>query len=104
MATEVVWTEPALDELNEIYTYYSEQKSESVAVNVFNAIVDAADRLALFPKMGEVVDLLSGRMKCYRSLIEGNYKIIYYEENNIVNIALIWDCRQNPLRLLDKLK
>ncbi len=27
MATEVVWTEPALDELNEIYTYYSEQKA-----------------------------------------------------------------------------
>lgn len=75
-----------------------------MAVNVFNAIVDAADRLALFPQMGEVVDLLSERMKCYRSLIEGNYKIIYYEENNIVNIALIWDCRQNPLRLLDKLK
>ena len=104
MATEVVWTEPALDELNGIYTYYSEYKSEATAVKLFNAIVDASDRLALFPEMGGIEELLKGRRKSYRSMIEGNYKIVYYIENNKVYIALVWDCRQNPLRLLDRLK
>lgn len=104
MAAEVIWTEPALQELNDIYVYYSEHKSEIVAVKLFNTIVNAADRLGLFPEMGTTEELLKNRRKCYRSLIEGNYKVVYYVEDNNVYIALIWDCRQNPWRLIDKLK
>lgn len=104
MATEVVWTEPALDELNGIYTYYNEYKSEATAVKLFNAIVDASERLAIFPKMGGIEELLRDRQKCYRSMIESNYKIVYYIEKKNIYIASIWDCRQNPLRLLDRLK
>lgn len=104
MEIEVIWTEPALDELNEIYNYIFEQRSEKAADKVSNAIVDATERLSKFPQLGGVEEQLNGRKKTYRSLIEGYYKIIYYVEENNVYIALIWDCRQNPLRLLDRLR
>lgn len=104
MEIEVIWTEPALDELNEIYNYIFEQRSEKAADKVSNAIVDATERLSKFPQLGGVEEQLNGREKTYRSLIEGYYKIIYYVEENNVYIALIWDCRQNPLRLLDRLR
>jgi hypothetical protein len=28
-----------------------------------------------------------------------HYKVIYYVEKNVIYIATIWDCRQNPVKL-----
>ena len=36
----------------------------------------------------------------YRSLIEGNYKIVYcLEKDKYIRIVAIFDCRQNPDKL-----
>lgn len=104
MAAEVIWTEPALDELNQVYEYYRKNYSESAAVNIFNKLVDAADSLSPFPNMASVEELLKHRKECFRSLVEGNYKIIYYVVNDTIYVATLWDCRQNPIRLLDRFR
>lgn len=37
---------------------------------------------------------------CY--LVSGNYKIIYLIDENLITIATIFDCRQNPVKLKNK--
>lgn len=32
----------------------------------------------------------------FRYLVESNFKIIYWIENNKITIASVFDCRQNP--------
>jgi hypothetical protein len=32
----------------------------------------------------------------FRYLVESNYKIIYWKEDEIITIASVFDCRQNP--------
>jgi hypothetical protein len=32
-------------------------------------------------------------------LIEGNYKIIYWIDNQNIKIAAVFDCRQNPAKM-----
>ena len=91
MATEVIWTEPALYELNQVYEYYRANYSESAAVKIFNRLVDAADSLLPFPNIASIEDLLKHRKEGFRSLVEGNYKIIYYVEDDTVYIATLWD-------------
>ena len=104
MATEVVWTEPALEDLNQVFEYYRSHYSETSAVKIFNVLVDAADSLLPFPDMAPKEELLRHRREGFRALVQGHYKIIYYIENDIVQIAMIWDCRQNPIRLIDRFR
>lgn len=54
--------------------------------------------------MASVEELLKHRKECFRSLVEGNYKIIYYVVNDTIYVATLWDCRQNPIRLLDRFR
>ena len=35
----------------------------------------------------------------FRCLVEGNYKIIYWKEDEIITIASVFDCRQNPKKM-----
>ncbi|WP_455627637.1 type II toxin-antitoxin system RelE/ParE family toxin [Parabacteroides chinchillae] len=85
-------------------SYHKKEYSESVAVKLFNAIVDVTDNLSSFPEMAPCEQLLRHRAEGFRSLVQGYYKIIYYKENDIIYIAMLWDCRQNPIRLIDKFK
>jgi hypothetical protein len=35
----------------------------------------------------------------FRYLVESNYKIIYWKEDEIITIASVFDCRQNPEKI-----
>lgn len=51
--------------------------------------------------MAPIEPLLQERKEVFRSLVvRKNYKVIYYIQNTIIYIADIWDCRQDPDRLL----
>ncbi|GHT02119.1 hypothetical protein AGMMS49525_05060 [Bacteroidia bacterium] len=63
----------------------------------------AAERLVEQPDMAFREPLLKERSKVFRSLIVRKiYKIVYYNENNTVYIADIWDSRQDPNSLRDR--
>jgi len=49
--------------------------------------------------VGQQEELLSDYPEDFRYLIESNYKIIYWEKENLITIASVFDCRQNPRKI-----
>ena len=58
-------------------------------------------QLTKHPEIAAKEQQLIDNEKKYRSLVvlQGNYKVIYYFENEIIYIARVWNCRQNPEKL-----
>ena len=91
----------AMQRMDEIYDYIF-QFNEAAAARVYNEILDKMEILEKFPRIGPVEQQLADCGKEFRSLVIRNYKIIYYieEDENAIYVATVWDCRQNPKRLL----
>jgi len=101
----VKWFPAAERDINGIYEYYA-TKSQRVATDLYNSILDDVDRLEINPYIAAIEPLLDENPKSYRSLITGKrkIKIVYYVENETVFISRIWDCRQNPKKLKNSIK
>jgi len=52
------------------------------------------------PLAGQKEELLINNTEEYRYLVESNYKILYWKAENIIVIASVFDCRQNPEKVL----
>jgi plasmid stabilization system protein ParE len=96
MELKVFWTETALNQLRDIFDYYKVKDSHKVARNIVRKIVNRTIQLERNPRSGQKEPLLETRKFEYRYLVEGNYKIIYWIEDNYVKIATVFDSRQNP--------
>jgi plasmid stabilization system protein ParE len=99
MELKVFWTETALNQLRDIFDYYKVKASHKVARNIVRKIVNRTIQLERSPRSGQKEPLLESRKFEYRYLVEGNYKIIYWIEDNYVKIATVFDSRQNPEKL-----
>jgi len=99
MELKVFWTETALNQLRDIFDYYKVKANQRVARNIVKKIVNRTIQLERNSKSGSREPLLESRKFEYRYLVEGNYKIIYWTEDNYVKIASIFDSRQNPEKL-----
>lgn len=97
---KVLWTDTAINQLEQIFYYYSHEASPRVATNLTQRIIDKTLILENFPRIGQRENLLTEREREYRYLVEGNYKIIYWVETEFVKIASVFDCRQNPVKML----
>jgi len=95
----VVWSDSAIEELRNIYEYYYSKASKKVADKITNSIVDKTIMLEITPRMGQKEELLTHFKQEIRYLVQGNYKIVYLIEENIVSIATVFDCRQDPIKL-----
>ena len=97
---EIIWTNPAKEDLKNIFDYLAEF-SEGSAHRVVNRILDRTDMLLKqgFSEMGQREPLLEHKSDVYRYLLEGNYKIIYRAKENRIIIDTIFDARQNPEKL-----
>lgn len=96
---KVLWTKKAENQLNEIYKYYKHNVSVKVAKSIKESIFNSTAILQTQPKSGQSEELLKESNYVYRYLVESNYKIIYWVENDIINIAAVFDCRRNPTEL-----
>lgn len=94
------WTTEAKNDLKNIAKYYKKEVSKEIASKQTKSIKHYVNLLEANPLLGFKESLLENAAKEYRSLIHGNYKIVYRIENDIVYINRIFDCRQDP----DKLK
>ena len=61
------------------------------------------ERLTHLPYLGKVETDYQGTAS-FRSLIEGDYKIVYLIKGEYIYIVAIFDCRQNPSNLYKMLK
>ncbi len=59
-------------------------------------IIDRADTLLQNPYLGQIEPMLTHLGQAHRRIIEGNYKIIYRIEGEIIFVINIFDSRQNP--------
>ena len=95
----IVWSANAENQLKDIYDYYSEVSGERVAKRLMNQLIERTVILEKNPKSGQKEELLKDYKEEFRYLVEGNYKILYWIEKNIITISSVFDCRQNPEKI-----
>lgn len=98
---EIVWSQFAERQLDEIFDYHFHQVSPKVAYRLIIEIINESDKLIKTPYMGQVEELLKNRSLTYRYFLYKSYKIIYSidDENNLIKIADVFDTRQNPTKI-----
>lgn len=69
------WTDQAIRQMKEIYDFYKAFGKKTIQKRI-SSIKKQVDRLTRFPYLGKVESNYQGT-ESFRSLIEGDYKIIY---------------------------
>lgn len=90
---QVIWTEPALADLDNVFEYIF-QDSPIVALGVIDRIQDGVKRLGQFPEMGR-----EGRILGTRELVIANTShIVAYrlKSGNVEILAIIHAARKWP--------
>lgn len=95
----IEWSELSERQLRDIFEYYSFEVSSKIARKIINRIIDKVSVLESNPLAGVKEELLSDYPEDYRYLVESNYKIIYWKKENLITIASVFDCRQNPEKI-----
>lgn len=81
---EIVWTDPALDQLEEIADYIALDKPEAAA-GLVKKIFSTVDRLGQFPDSGHVPPETPNSI--YREVFVRPCRIFYRQENGVVLIV-----------------
>ena len=101
----VTWTPFALRSLEEIHYFIADEaSSEHPADKFIEKIFNRTSQLIHFPESGQKDRFLNERGISARSLIEGNYKIVYeyQEDKNIIVIIDIFHTNQDPSKILNR--
>jgi plasmid stabilization system protein ParE len=96
---KVVWTKTALDQLQRIVKYISEERGDSYAKTVGTRIIERTEQLEDFPGLGPKEPLLKHKKSEYRYLVVWGYKIIYRLSKDRITISRIFHAAQNPNKL-----
>ncbi|NEN24005.1 type II toxin-antitoxin system RelE/ParE family toxin [Cryomorpha ignava] len=102
MDLELFWTEFAESELQRIFKYYNDIASYRVAYKIVNEILDEPEILKTHPEIGQLEELLAGKVEGFRYLVYRNHhKIIYWvnSEENRIEIVDVFDVRQYPEKI-----
>ena len=94
----IKWYIEAAGDLDKIYNYYV-TRNPRVAAMLYNKILDSVEILKTQPYVAAIEQILIDCPEDYRSLIVGNYKVVYFIKDNLVLIVQVFDCRQNPIKL-----
>ena len=93
---KVIWLQPALDSLSDMWDYYVEYFGTRVASRTKNAIFSAVDRLECFPHLDSVIEEISNDIREYRRInISKSLSVIYRIENDTIYIVFVWDSRRS---------
>lgn len=94
---EIVWTDPAKNDLKEIFDFLERIISSTFAEKQVIRIINRVDILEDgFTKIGQIEPLLSSKITVYRYLVQDNYKIIYHQSQKTIIIDMVFDTRQYP--------
>ena len=89
--TKIVWTEPAVADLDSIHAYIAHD-AEIYADAQIQAIFEAADRLERFPQSGRTVPEIGDQAT--RELIVGSFRVIYHVAGDTVRILTVLHAAQ----------
>lgn len=97
---QIKFTDKAIAHLESILDIYIEYAGELSAMKFSKAVDAKLNKLLRFPEIGFPEPLLVDRKYFYRAtIIQGNYKMIYYVDNDIIWVVAFWDMRMNPEKL-----
>jgi plasmid stabilization system protein ParE len=96
---KIKFTKQSLVSLKESLDFISKEVSSQKLKEIRNQLLDSTDILITHPKLGKKEDYLAHLDLGHRSIIEGNYKIIYKIEKEVIYITDIFDTRQNPEKM-----
>ena len=99
MEIRIEWSEKSERQLKDIFDYCSFEVSLRIARKIINKILDKVSILESNPSAGPKEELLCDYQEEFRYMVESNYKIIYWKKENLVTIASVFDCRQNPAKI-----
>ena len=88
---KVVWTEQAYARLAEIYDFVGADSPEA-AERLIDKLEARANSLERFPESGRRIPELSGSE--LRELIEGNYRIVYRNRKDRVEVVTVFEGHQ----------
>ena len=94
---EIIWTEPALNDLDEIAEYIALDKL-SAAQNLVRKVFERVDRLADSPNSGRKVPELSPSK--YKEVIVGPCRIFYRVSEDVVYILHVMRVERDLRRYL----
>ncbi len=103
---KVIWQQTAQDDLRDICFYYRYVKlAPKVAEKIKKTAFETVRILEKFPHSGTKEPSLAAEDIEFRYLVLlRHYKIIYFIDANVCHIVTVWDCRNNPHILENKLK
>lgn len=97
MDSEILWTEQALQQLEEILEYFIVRNNSDIySKKLKNLIAQKLLRLTKNPFSG-----IPTSEEKYRIIVVENY-LVYYTINPLI-VVLIWDGRRNPEELQDEI-
>ncbi|MCV2483383.1 type II toxin-antitoxin system RelE/ParE family toxin [Flavobacterium sp. SH_e] len=101
MKLKIVWSQFAENEIAKIYDYYLQKAGIRVAKKIIQEIISEPNKLISNNLSTQIEELLLDREREYHYLVCKNYKIIYSinKENKQIQIADVFDTRQNPVKL-----
>ncbi len=99
MEIRIVWSELSERQLKGIFDYYSVAASQRIARKIINRIINRVFLLEKNPYAGTKEELLINYDEEFRYLVDRNYKVIYWKDENLITIASVFDCRQNPEKI-----
>ncbi len=103
MRFEVLLTEDAERDLEDIYTYIAEHDSRQSAEHVLNRVLDVADGLSISAERGSILRELSALgIREFRQVFFKPYRLIYRPTNRQVVIYVIVDARRDMQSLLSR--
>ncbi len=98
----VEWSTKASVRIREIYDYLFGVAGERTARKITGKIENHVKKLSANPRVGQREIMFEDSGMEFRYLVEGNYKIIYWIEDDNVTISTLFDCRQNPERMKEE--
>ncbi|GAB1450379.1 hypothetical protein MASR2M47_04350 [Draconibacterium sp.] len=96
---KLVYTEQALDSLEEALEFIAPNVSSEKLIQIRNRILNKADKLLKQPFSGSKEPFLENLNLGHRRIIEGHYKIIYKVQNECIYVTDIFDSRQDPNKM-----
>ena len=99
----VLITDKALGDMNEIYTYIAEiLKEPDTAIKQYNRIAEAIEKLDTFPNRIKIMDSNPEHSWGLRQLRVDNYSVFYIIENkNVIVIRVLYSASDINKRLTE---
>ena len=102
---EIIWADEAFSAWKDTIDYIIQEFGVRAAEKFYKKTEECQDCLTTSPLIGKIEPLLKNRSRSYRSLVINKHsKLVYYIENETINIVDFWDTRREPTQQANKHK